>query len=96
MRRKWPAAAPVPKESIQHHNQAALGWKGTCDRLSSMNKPTLIMVGTDDIVRPPVNSLLLAQKIPGAWLVQIKGGGHGAMWQYPDKFSRVLLMFLES
>jgi pimeloyl-ACP methyl ester carboxylesterase len=96
VQKAFSAAAPVPKESIQHHNQAALGWKGTCDRLSSMNKPTLIMVGTDDIVRPPVNSLLLAQKIPGAWLVQIRGGGHGLMYQYPDEFSRVVLTFLET
>lgn len=89
------AAAPVPKESIQHHNQAALGWKGTCDRPSSINKPTLVMVGTDDLVRPPANSLMLAEKIPAAWLVQIKGG-HGVMYQYPDKFSRIVLTFLET
>jgi hypothetical protein len=43
-----------------------------------------------DIVKPP-NSLILAEKIPGAWLVQIKGGGRGVMYQYPDKFSTVLL-----
>jgi len=29
-------------------------------------------------------------------LVQIKGGGHGVMYQYPDKFSTALLTFLES
>jgi hypothetical protein len=26
------------------------------------------------------------QKISGAWLVEIKGGGHGLMYQYPEKF----------
>jgi pimeloyl-ACP methyl ester carboxylesterase len=90
------AAAPVPKDSIQHHNQAAIDWKGACDSLSSVNMPTLVIVGTDDIVRPPANSLMLAEKIPGAWLVQIKGGGHGVMYQYSDKFSRIVLTFLET
>lgn len=51
---------------------------------------------TDDIIRPPANSLMLAEKIPGAWLVQIKGGGHGVMYQYPNKFSRIVLTFLET
>lgn len=94
VQKAFSAAAPVPKESIQHHNQVAIDWKGACDRLPSINKPTLVIVGTDDIVRPPANSLLLAEKIPGAWLVQIKGGGHGVMWQYPQQFTTVLETFL--
>jgi pimeloyl-ACP methyl ester carboxylesterase len=62
--------------------------------LSSITKPTLVIVGTDDIVRPPANSIMLVQKIPGAWLVQIKGGGHGLMFQYPHQFTAVLETFL--
>jgi pimeloyl-ACP methyl ester carboxylesterase len=85
-----------PKESIQHQAQMAPNWKGTCDRLSSIPKPTLIITGTDDVTSPPANSLMLVQKIPGAWLVQIKGGGHGAMYQYPEEFSKVLLTFLDT
>jgi len=84
------------KENIQHQAQTTYNWKGACDRLSNITKPTLVIVGTDDIVRPPANSLMLAEKIPGAWLVQIKGGGHGVMYQYPEKFSRIVLTFLES
>jgi hypothetical protein len=38
---------------------------------------------------PVPNSLLLAERIPGAWLVQIHGGGHGALWRYPDEFGSV-------
>jgi len=71
-------------------------WKGTCDILSNITKPTLIITGTDDVTSPPANSLILAQKIRGAWLVQIQGGGHGAMYQYPDKFSEIVLTFLET
>jgi pimeloyl-ACP methyl ester carboxylesterase len=88
---------PVPSlKAVQLEAEAMGSWKGTCDRLSSISKPTLVIVGTDDVVIPPAYSLPLAQKIPGAWLVQIKGGGHGVMYQYPDKFSRIVLTFLET
>ena len=85
-----------PKESIQHQAEVSLNWKGTCNTLSSLTKPTLIITGTDGVTSPPANSLILTQKIPGAWLVQIKGGGHGAMYQYPEEFSKVLLTFLDT
>jgi pimeloyl-ACP methyl ester carboxylesterase len=85
-----------PKESMQHQAEVGPNWKGTCDILSSITKPTLIITGTDDVTSPPANSLILAQKIPGAWLVQIKGGGHGAMYQYPDEFGRIVLTFIET
>jgi hypothetical protein len=35
---------------------------------------------------PSANSLIIAAKIPGAWVVQIKDAGHALMSQYPDKF----------
>ena len=50
--------------------------------------------GTEDIAVPAANSIILTQKIPGAWLVQIKDAGHGLMCQYPDKFNKVLQTFL--
>ena len=61
----------VSKQGIIIQNQAASTWTGTCNRLSSINKPTLVVVGTDDIVRPPQNSVMLAQIISGARLIQI-------------------------
>ncbi len=90
------AATPVPEENIQHQAQTTYNWQGACDRLSSITKPTLVVTGTDDIVRPPANSILLAEKIPGAWLVQIRGGGHGIMWQVPNEFSAIVQTFLET
>lgn len=74
----------------------ALNWNGVCDQLTKISQPTLIITGTKDVAVPAPNSLVLAQKIPGAWLVQIKGGGHGLMYQYPFVFSKVLLTFLST
>lgn len=88
------AATPVPEENIQQQAQTTYNWQGACDRLSSITKPTLVVTGTDDIVRPPANSIMLAETIPGAWLVQIRGGGHYIMFQYPEQFAAVLETFL--
>jgi pimeloyl-ACP methyl ester carboxylesterase len=38
---------------------------------------------------PLTNSLIIAEKIPGVWLVQIKDAGHAVMSQYPDKINKV-------
>jgi len=54
----------------------------------------LLITGSEDITSPPANSIMIAEKIYGAWLVQIKGGGHGVMFQYPQQFIAVLETFL--
>src|SRR5919112_225198 len=71
-------------------------WSGVCSQLSNISKPTLIITGTEDVAVPAANSLTLVQKIPAAWLVQIKEAGHGLMYQYPDKFNKVLQTFLST
>ena len=71
-------------------------WTGVCDQLQHISIPTLIITGAEDIAIPAANSLILAQKIPSAWLVQIKGAGHGLMYQYPEKFSEIVKTFLST
>ena len=72
----------------------ATNWNGVCSQLSKISVPTLVVTGTEDVAVPPDNSLIIAQKIAGSWLVQIKGAGHGLMYQYPEKLSKVLQTFL--
>jgi pimeloyl-ACP methyl ester carboxylesterase len=76
--------------------EAFFNWVQTqsCDKLNTIKASTLVIVGTADIATQPGNSLNLVQRIPGAWLVQIKGGGHGLMFQYPEEFARVVQTFL--
>jgi pimeloyl-ACP methyl ester carboxylesterase len=86
----------IPNETLNLQTQAIVNWKGTCDRLNTISQPTMVIVGTNDTLTVPANSLLMTEKIPAAWLVQIIGGGHGLMFQYPEKFSNVVLTFLKS
>jgi pimeloyl-ACP methyl ester carboxylesterase len=39
--------------------------------------------------------LMIAEKIAGASIIQIKGAGHGMMYQFPDKFSKAVSTFLQ-
>ena len=75
----------------------AKNWSGACDELAKIAKPTLVITGTDDnYLVPHGNALILAGKIPGAWLVQIKDAGHAIMVQYPAEVSKILNTFLSS
>jgi pimeloyl-ACP methyl ester carboxylesterase len=88
---------PVPPEIVQRQENAIISWftKGTCEDLSNIIQPTLDIVGTDDIWTPAANSLMIAEKVPAAWLVQIRDSGHGLMYQFPDKFTKVVSTFLQ-
>jgi len=69
-------------------------WNGICNQLTKITQPTLIITGTEDVAIPAANSLILVDKIPGAWLVQIKEAGHGLMYQFPEKFTIIVETFL--
>jgi len=56
-----------------------------------------MITGTDDNdYIPHVNSLNLAQKISGAWLIQVKNAGHVVMAQYSDEINKILQIFLST
>src|SRR5215207_848874 len=79
------------------HSWEATNWDGVCEELTKLAKPTLIITGTDDnYYQPHENSLILAEKIPGAWLVQIENAAHAVMDQYPDEINKILQMFLST
>ncbi|MFL6345115.1 MAG: alpha/beta fold hydrolase [Nitrososphaeraceae archaeon] len=72
-------------------------WSGACDQEAKLAKPTLVITGTDDNnYMPHGNALILASKIPGAWLVQIKNAGHAVMNQYPEEIGKILNTFLST
>ena len=72
-------------------------WSGACDEEAKLAKPTLVITGTDDNnYMPHGNALILASKIPGAWLVQIRDAGHAVMDQYPEEIGKILNTFLST
>lgn len=84
----------VSQENLLKYGEALGKWKGTCNSLSILDKPVLVVTGTEDITSPPINSFKIAEKIPSAWLIQIKEGGHGVMQQYPKIVDDLIETFL--
>jgi pimeloyl-ACP methyl ester carboxylesterase len=74
----------------------ATNWSSICDELGKISIPTLVITGTQDNNVPSANSLIIAGKIPGASLIQIKDAGHALFVQYPDKVNIVLQTFLST
>ncbi len=94
---KW---FPIPKETslpenIERQTQAIATWPGTFDRLGSIESLALVVTGTEDVITPPENAFILAQRINGSWLVQFEGAGHGLMYQYPDRLAKIVEDFIE-
>ena len=89
----FPPKGSVSAQAIQQQLKAVANWTGTCNAISNITQPTLVIVGTDDA--PLQDSLMLARRIPGSWVVQIRDAGHGLMYQYPSEFNRAVITFLE-
>ncbi|MHB8120461.1 MAG: alpha/beta fold hydrolase [Methanothrix sp.] len=94
------AVMPSPQETslpenIERQAQAIATWPGACDRLGSIKSPALVVTGTEDVITPPENAFILAQRINVSWLVQFEGAGHGLMYQYPDRLAKIVMDFIE-
>jgi pimeloyl-ACP methyl ester carboxylesterase len=63
-------------------------------RLHDVDVPTLVLAGTNDQVLWPRNSVLLSRMLPDATLVEVTGGGHAMMYQYPRELARRIDAFI--
>lgn len=88
----------APFRSPVHALDAQLGAIGRThdvfDRLGEIRAPTLVVTGTEDVLIPPVNSRILAERIPGATLREILGAAHLFWDSHPDRTVEILKAFL--
>ena len=69
----------------------------TFDRREDLPKvavPALLVAGSDDVTAPPQMMERMAQKIPGAEFVVLRGCGHLGPMDQPEAFNKVLESFL--
>jgi pimeloyl-ACP methyl ester carboxylesterase len=85
---------PAPLGAYLRQTEAVLG-HDTRDRLHRIRCPTLVAVGTRDLITPPHLSEDLARHISGARLALLPDLGHGGLWEAPEAFNRVCLDFLD-
>ena len=85
---------PAPQKMLAKQ-WAAVTQHDACDRLAHIASPTLAITGSEDVLIPPQNAALLAQKIPDAQMVSIDGGGHLFLIEQPRQFNTAVINFLE-
>jgi pimeloyl-ACP methyl ester carboxylesterase len=75
---------PVPVDMIMAQMQAVMGHDAIA-RLSAIDKPTLVIHGTEDRMLPMVNGELIARAVPDASLELLEGVGHMFWWEQPER-----------
>jgi pimeloyl-ACP methyl ester carboxylesterase len=63
--------------------------------LNAIKQPALVLNGVNDIMIASINSWHLAQNIPNAQLLIYPDAGHAAQFQYPERFLKHAIHFLE-
>lgn len=62
--------------------------------LGAITHPTCVIVGEQDILKPPHYAEIIASAIPEAELHLIPGAGHATFWETPATFNSIALGFL--
>src|SRR4051812_42572540 len=85
----------VPPHAFEAQVRAILDMSDAmADELSSVTAPTLVLVGSQDILTPVGDSEELADRIPGAELVVVPGAAHALMVEHAGTFNRLVADFL--
>ena len=64
--------------------------------LKTINVPTLLITGDEDILTGPPEAELMCQHIPGSTMRVIPRAGHFAAWEQPQLVGPLLRQFLDS
>lgn len=87
--------APITLWAFQQQLTAIKRWgRGAPDDLTKVSAPTLIANGDHDRMVPSVLSDDLHRRIPNSELIIYPDSGHGAIFQYHERFAPVAVEFL--
>jgi pimeloyl-ACP methyl ester carboxylesterase len=89
-----PAVAQAQLEAVAAYAEPLPG-ENPYAYLNAITQPTLVLNGTNDVMIASINSWHLAQNIPNAQLLIYPDAGHGAHFQYPERFLKHALQFLD-
>jgi 3-oxoadipate enol-lactonase len=104
VRRFWPVlnllgglALNAEPDAFAAQIDAILGADETLrHQLSAVTAPTLVIVGSQDILTPMADAEELAEGIPGSLLAVVRGGAHGFMFEHAGVFNQTVREFLDT
>ncbi|MEJ7582949.1 MAG: hypothetical protein WKF43_02460 [Acidimicrobiales bacterium] len=102
LRRVWPAVGLLGPLAFNVERSAFVAQIGAIlaqddalrAELTDLDVPTLVLVGSQDILTPLGDSVELAGLIPGAELAVVGGGAHSFMVERAGAFNGAVLDFL--
>lgn len=92
---------PSSPQAMQAQMEANIAWltpvdpAAPLDHLKAITQPTFILNGVEDVMIPTINAFNMAQVIPDAQLFIYPDAGHGAQFQYPQRFLGHAIQFLD-
>jgi pimeloyl-ACP methyl ester carboxylesterase len=92
------ARAMMRKMSAEDISQVQRGMAERPDSvadLKTINVPTLIAIGEEDVLSPVADGELMRQNIAGSRLRVIPKAGHYAPWEQPIAVGEILRQFLD-
>jgi len=88
--------AQAPVEGIVGALEAMISRPDSTPMLSTIDVPTLIVVGGEDVVTPPRDARALHAAIPGSRIEVLQQAGHLSNVERPAAFNTVVTEFLAS
>lgn len=90
---------PESGEAIMGQQAKAIaGWCANKDPdnkiLKRIDQPVLIVSGSNDTMLPDSNAYYMFKHVKNAQLILYQDAGHGALFQYPERFVRHAALFL--
>lgn len=85
-----PKATQAQATAVSRENNGEGVWK----KLPDIKNNVMIINGTEDVLTPIKNAVMIADAIPAAWLIQVKGAGHGVLFQEPEYFAKLIELFI--
>ena len=86
----------APVEGIVGALEAMMARPDSTPLLPTIDVPTLVVVGAEDVLTPEAEARRLHEGIPGSRLEVIAGAGHASSFERPAAFNRLVSEFLAS
>ena len=84
----------IGKWGMQREGSGEGSGEGSYGYLKTIQQPTLVVNGDNDVIIYSINSWILQQNIPNAQLIIYPDANHGSQYQYPERFVRHVSEFL--
>jgi pimeloyl-ACP methyl ester carboxylesterase len=66
------------------------------DYLKDIKQPVLVVQGSNDVIIPTKQSVIMQQTLPNATLILYPDANHGSFYQYPEQFVGHATQFLDA